>query len=129
VSGQRLFLYTDDVALFIKRANEELLTTKNTLNIFGEASGLQTNLSKSSMIHISCKEDVLATTDEQCFQVGRLAGHYGLPTWRLITICQGLSTLDSPDRGYAARSRRPSSPVGSMPPNRRLNRGRKVRDN
>jgi hypothetical protein len=77
VSGQRLFLYTDDVALFIKRANEELLTTKNILNIFGEASGLQTNLSKSSMIHISCKEDVLATTDEQCFQVRRLASHYG----------------------------------------------------
>jgi hypothetical protein len=43
--------------------------------------------------------------------------------------CQGLSTLDSPDRGYAARSCRSSSPVGSMPPNRRLNRGRKVRDN
>ena len=43
VSGQRLSLYADDVALFIKPATE-LLTTKGILNIFGEASGLHTNL-------------------------------------------------------------------------------------
>jgi hypothetical protein len=64
VSGQRLSLFADDVALFIKPATEELLTTKGILNIFDEASGLHTNLSKSSLIHIACEEDVLAATNE-----------------------------------------------------------------
>jgi hypothetical protein len=52
VSGQRLSLYADDVALFIKPATEELLTTKGILNIFGEASVLHTNLSKSNPYHL-----------------------------------------------------------------------------
>jgi hypothetical protein len=30
--------------------------------------------------------------------------------------CQGRGIPDSPDLGYVARSRRPSSPVGVMPP-------------
>lgn len=43
-TGQRLSLYADDVALFIRPEEADLQLTKNLLKIFGEASGLQTNL-------------------------------------------------------------------------------------
>jgi hypothetical protein len=56
VPGQRPSLYADDVALFITPVNEELLITKDILSIFGEVSGLQTNLHESSLTYISCEE-------------------------------------------------------------------------
>jgi hypothetical protein len=34
----------------------------------------------------------------------------------VVCPCQGRGIPDSPDLGYVARSRRPSSPVGVMPP-------------
>jgi len=40
VSGQRLSLYADDVALFIKPLEEELQITRDILKVFGDASGL-----------------------------------------------------------------------------------------
>jgi hypothetical protein len=60
VSGQRLSLYADEVALFIKPVEEELHVTKEIHNIFGSASGLQTNLHKSSIIPIRCEEASMA---------------------------------------------------------------------
>ena len=42
ISGQRLSLFADDVALFIRPVEEELQVTKEILNAFGMASGLQT---------------------------------------------------------------------------------------
>lgn len=54
VSDQRLSIYADDVALFIKPVEEELLLTKEILDIFGKASGLVTNFNKSSIIPIRC---------------------------------------------------------------------------
>jgi hypothetical protein len=61
ISGQRLSLYADDVALFIKPVEEELQVTRELLNAFGLASGLQTNLLKSSIITIHCAEGSLST--------------------------------------------------------------------
>jgi len=43
-TGQRLSLYADDVALFIRSNEQDLQLTKNILAVFEEASGLQTNL-------------------------------------------------------------------------------------
>lgn len=57
-TGQRLSLYADDVALFIRPEEADLLLTKNLLQIFGEASGLQTNLHNSCVIPIHCEEDI-----------------------------------------------------------------------
>jgi len=37
-------LYADDVALFIRPSPEDLSTTKEILQLFGEASGLRTNM-------------------------------------------------------------------------------------
>jgi len=57
---QRLPLYADDVALFIKPLEEELHITRAILDIFGEALGLKTNLGKSCIIPIQCRDDTLA---------------------------------------------------------------------
>ena len=40
----RVSLYADDVALFIRPSPEDLSTTKEILQLFGEASGLRTNM-------------------------------------------------------------------------------------
>jgi hypothetical protein len=56
-AGQRLSLYADDVALFIKPLEDELNATMAILNAFGQASGLQTNLNRSCIIPIQCAED------------------------------------------------------------------------
>jgi len=56
ISGQRLSLYADDVALFIRPIEDELEVTKEILNAFGMASGLRTNLHKSSIIPIRCDD-------------------------------------------------------------------------
>ena len=55
ISGQQQSLYADDVALFIRPVDDELQVTKEILNAFGMASGLQTNLHKSSIIPIRCE--------------------------------------------------------------------------
>jgi hypothetical protein len=41
--GQRVSLYMDDVALFIKLVEEDMILTREILQTFGEASGLKTN--------------------------------------------------------------------------------------
>jgi hypothetical protein len=53
---QRVSLYADDVALFVKPLEHELMCTKEILECFGEASGLQANLQKSYVIQISCDD-------------------------------------------------------------------------
>jgi hypothetical protein len=64
ISGQRLSLYADDVALFIKPVEEGLQVTKELLNAFNLASGLQTNLLKSSIIPIHSAEGALSTVSD-----------------------------------------------------------------
>jgi hypothetical protein len=43
----RMSLYVDDVAVFIKPSEYELIITNLILNTFAEASGLVTNLNKT----------------------------------------------------------------------------------
>ena len=50
---QRLSVYADDVALFVKPSESDLLFVRHALEIFGEASGLRVNYSKSSAILIT----------------------------------------------------------------------------
>jgi len=59
VAGQRLSLYADDVAIFIKPIEEELLVTRDILKVFGDASGLHTNIQKSNIIPIGCAGESL----------------------------------------------------------------------
>jgi len=55
----RVSLYADDVALFIRPTPEDLSTIKEILRLFGEASGLRTNMQKSSIIPIRCATEQL----------------------------------------------------------------------
>jgi hypothetical protein len=57
-TGQRLSLYADDVALFIRPESADLQLTKDLLQIFGEASNFHTNLQKSYVIPIQCNDMV-----------------------------------------------------------------------
>ena len=55
-TGQRISLYADDVALFIRSLADEMNLTTQILEVFGEASGLRTNFQKSCVIPIRCEE-------------------------------------------------------------------------
>ena len=55
----RVSLYADDVALFIRPSPEDLSTTKEILQLSGEASGLRTNMQKSSIVPIRCDTEQL----------------------------------------------------------------------
>jgi hypothetical protein len=52
-------LYADDGALFIRPNEQDLLITNHILDIFGEDSGLVTNLSKTKFYPIQCGNIVL----------------------------------------------------------------------
>ena len=53
---QRLSLYADDVVLFIRPSRADITFVKEALRIFGKASGLNVNFSKSSTILIRGEE-------------------------------------------------------------------------
>jgi len=56
----RISLYADDVALFLKPAANDINLILNILQLFGDASGLRTNVQKSSVMPIQCSEDNMA---------------------------------------------------------------------
>jgi hypothetical protein len=52
----RVSLYADDAAVFIKPTSQDFETTKFILEIFGQASGLITNMEKTEIFPISCQD-------------------------------------------------------------------------
>jgi hypothetical protein len=52
----RVSLYADDVVIFLHPAASDLNLALDILNLFGEASGLKTNLQKSNVFPIQCAE-------------------------------------------------------------------------
>jgi hypothetical protein len=50
--GIKASLYMDDAALFVHPCNEDLLSLKEILKDFGEATGLHTNLQKIEVFPI-----------------------------------------------------------------------------
>ena len=53
----RISLYADDVVLFLRPSASDIAITLDILQLFGNASGLTTNLQKSSVLPIHCTED------------------------------------------------------------------------
>lgn len=49
-------MYADNVVLFISPRIQDLVTTKGILSLFGDCSGLRTNLDKSLIAPIACFE-------------------------------------------------------------------------
>ena len=58
----RVSFYADDAVIFLRPYNLDLITIKHLLDLFGHASGLRTNLAKSSVSPIHCTDEELALT-------------------------------------------------------------------
>lgn len=52
----RTTLYADDAILFINPLSRETAAVKAMLHLFGDATGLMTNLAKSSVTPMNCQE-------------------------------------------------------------------------
>ena len=77
----RVSLYADDVALFIRPTPEDLSTIKEILRLFGEASGLRTNMQKSSIVPIRCTTEQLEVVSRvmPCEVIDFPCKYLGLP--------------------------------------------------
>jgi hypothetical protein len=53
----RISLYADDAVLFLRPEAADIQIAMDILQLFGEASGLQTNLQKSNVLPIRCGDD------------------------------------------------------------------------
>lgn len=74
-------IYAGDVALFVSPVPEELAFVRSLLNIFGEASGLKTNLAKSSILPTRCEPEVVqqAQNGMECGVAAFPCKYLGLP--------------------------------------------------
>jgi hypothetical protein len=57
----RISLYADDVVVFLRPNVVDIEAFKEILHLFGEASGLKTNIQKSNVFPIHCDEEDLAS--------------------------------------------------------------------
>lgn len=53
----RISIYADDVVIFLKPSAGDIDITLEILQLFGQASGLQTNMQKSSVLPIQCLDE------------------------------------------------------------------------
>jgi len=53
----RISLYADDVVIFLQPSSSDIRATLDILHLFGEASGLKTNVQKSTVVPIHCLEE------------------------------------------------------------------------
>jgi hypothetical protein len=55
-----VFLYADDVVLFLRPVASDLRMVVNLLQLFGSSTGLKTNIQKSNVLPIQCSDDDVA---------------------------------------------------------------------
>jgi hypothetical protein len=65
VLPHRISLYADDVVIFIRPEEADIAITMDILHLFGDASGLKTNLQKSNILPIRCEEQDLQIVQRQ----------------------------------------------------------------
>jgi len=53
----RISLYADDVVIFLQPSANDIRAILDILHLFGEASGLKTNVQKSTVVPIHCSEE------------------------------------------------------------------------
>jgi hypothetical protein len=77
----RISLYADDVALFIRPQADDIDITMDILHLFGEASGLNTNLQKSNVLPIRCGDHEMGVIQQQlpCAMSDFPCKYLGLP--------------------------------------------------
>jgi hypothetical protein len=74
-------LYADDVVLFLRPEAMDINVIMSILQLFGEASGLKTNLQKSNVLPIRCGDIELALVQEllPCAVMNFPCKYLGLP--------------------------------------------------
>jgi hypothetical protein len=74
-------LYADDVVLFLRPTHAEIELILKILQLFGEASGLKTNIQKSSVLPIHCAPELIESIQNQlpCKVDGFPFKYLGLP--------------------------------------------------
>lgn len=60
----RVSFYADDAVIFLRPSSSDLLVMRQVLDLFGQASGLHTNFSKSSSSPIHCSDEDLQHTSD-----------------------------------------------------------------
>jgi hypothetical protein len=76
----RMSLYADDVVVFIKPSEYELIITNLILKTFAEASGLVTNLNKTEFFPIHCDNVDLTFLTTRNYAIASFPANYlGLP--------------------------------------------------
>jgi hypothetical protein len=79
--GIKASLYADDVAVFVRPTKHDVSALKEILEMFGEASGLWTNIQKSEVFPIGCSNlNLEKTLDGFLAKVSSFSTRYlGLP--------------------------------------------------
>jgi exonuclease III len=93
----RISLYADDVVLFLRPEANDISITMDILSLFGEASGLKTNVQKSSAFPIRChEEDIQVIQDNLPCEVSEFPCRYlRLPlSLKKLTKAQFQSMID-----------------------------------
>jgi hypothetical protein len=77
----RISLYADDTVLFLKPDASDISLVIELLSLFGKASGLHTNLQKSSVVSIRCDDQTIAATKDllHCESADFPCKYLGLP--------------------------------------------------
>jgi hypothetical protein len=76
----RISLYADDVVLFLQPKEFDIQIVMSILKLFGEASGLVTNVQKSRIYPIRCSEEVVALQQHLPCEISSFPCTYlGLP--------------------------------------------------
>jgi hypothetical protein len=70
VQQHQFSLYADDVVIFLKTTTMDISTTLDILQLFGQASGLCTNVQKRCAYPIRCTEQELALRERASSRVG-----------------------------------------------------------
>jgi hypothetical protein len=113
----RASLYADDVALFINPSQDDILGTHTVLQAFGSATGLITNLTKSSVTPIRCHNINL---DKLLSSIGVPVVHFpciylGMPlSVKRLTKADWQMLLDKVDRYLATWKARLMSKAGRL---------------
>lgn len=81
VVQHRFSIYADDVVIFLRPAVMDINIILDILHLFGEASGLRTNVQKSSVYPIRCEDQDLALLQDllPCEVAGFPCRYLGLP--------------------------------------------------
>jgi hypothetical protein len=73
----RAFLYADDLVILLCPLLNDMALVRDILELFAQASGLHTNISKCQFAPICCTDEQIAQV-QKCFHANLLASRVGI---------------------------------------------------